>query len=519
LKSNHAAAYVIAFLTAACLMAVEIAAGRLIARQFGNSLYTWTSIIAVILTGVSIGYYLGGRLADKFETKRVTAWLCFGSSISTLMSLVIIYYFSNLSPFTNYSYPVRVSVSALLAFSLPSVFLGSISPVVVKRVLHISATGKTIGVMSALSTVGGICGTIGAGFWLMTSLGPEGIFLAAALVMACIGWSQRPKRFIFCCWLFLAAVFFYVSVINPSVTIGSYQLGDEIQNLGFRFKKSNYIYMAESQYHTILVYDEQSRVSQSNVRVLCLDHLVHGFFNLDDPGELGYEYERIYREITWRYSAGKDSISAFVIGAGSYTYPRWLQYEWPNARVEVAEIDRAVVEANHIGLGLPRNTSIRTYIGDARNTIDNLPDTAKYDFFYGDAFDDLTVPWHLTTLEFIQKIKKHLKPDGAYLFNVIDKLESGLFLSSSYLTIQKLFNYTYLFFPNKNGKPYQRQTFVIVGSDTPLDPNDWDPKYGLCGAILSGIDLRQLIEKSGNSILTDDYAPVDNLLAPVVSER
>ncbi len=151
------------------------------------------------------------------------------------------------------------------------------------------------------------------------------------------------------------------------------------------------------------MYDEQSQISESKVRVLCLDHLIHGFFNPDDPGELGYEYERIYRDITWRYSGNKDSIAAFVIGAGSYTYPRWLQYEWPTAKVDVAEIDPVVVEANHIAIGLPRNTSIRTYLGDARNTIDNLPDTAKYDFFYGDAFDDLTVPWHLTTLEFIQK--------------------------------------------------------------------------------------------------------------------
>jgi len=500
-------------------MAVEIAAGRLIARQFGNSLYTWTSIIAVILAGVTIGYYLGGRLADKFETKRITAWLCLGSSLSTLLTLVIIYYCSILSPFQNYSYPIRVLVSVLLAFFLPSAFLGSISPVMVKRVLKISATGKTIGVMSALSTVGGICGTIGAGFWFMTSLGPEGIVLAAALVMACIGWSQKPKRFIFCCWLFLVAVLFYVSVIDPSVTIGHYQLESGIETLGFRYKKSSYIYTAESQYHTILVYDEQSRVSQSSVRVLCLDHLVHGFFNLANPGELGYEYERIYREITWRYSAGKDSISAFIVGAGSYTFPRWLQYEWPDARVDVAEIDPFVVEANYIAIGLPRNTSIHTYTGDARNIIDNLPDTAKYDFFYGDAFDDLTVPWHLTTLEFVQKIKKHLKPDGAYLFNVIDKLESGLFLSSSYLTIQKLFKHIYLFYPNQNGIPYQRETFVIVGSDAPLDLNDWNPKYGLCGSVLSGADLDQLLEKSGNRILTDDYAPVDNLLAPVVSER
>ena len=500
-------------------MAVEIAAGRLIARQFGNSLYTWTSIIAVILTGISVGYYCGGRLADSVETKKITAWLCFGASVSALASLIIIYYCSVLTPFGTFSYPVQVAFSAFFAFFLPAIFLGSISPVMVKRVLHDSSTGKTIGVMSALSTVGGICGTIGAGFWLMTRLGPEGIVLAAALIMACIGWSQRPKHFVSCSCFFLTAGLFYASIIDPSVTIGQYPLSSGIQSLGFQFKKSNYIFSAESQYHTILVYDDQSRVSQSVVRVLCLDHLVHGFFNLADPGELGYEYEQIYREITWRYSAGKDSISAFIIGAGSYTYPRWLQYEWPDARVDVAEIDPVVVEANHAAIGLPRTTSIRTYIGDARNIIDNLPDTAKYDFFYGDAFDDLTVPWHLTTLEFVQKIKKHLKPDGAYLFNVIDKLGSGLFLGSSYATIQKMFTYCYLFYPHWDETPYQRETFVIVGSDVPLDPNDWDPKYGLCGSILSGADLDQLLLKSGNCILTDDYAPVDNLLAPVVSER
>ncbi len=244
--TSHAAAYTIAFGASASLMAMEIASGRLIARQFGNSLYTWTSILAVILTGVTIGYYAGGHLADRFETKRITGWLSLGASISLVLSLTIIYYLGIHSPLKNYPYPIRVLGSTLMAFILASILLGTVSPVMVKRVLNISSTGRTIGLIGAISTIGGICGTIGAGFWLIPFLGPEGIVLAAALVMACIGWSQRPKRFIYCCWLFLAAGFFYLSVLNPSVIIGRYQLSHGIQTLGFQYKKYNYIYTVES---------------------------------------------------------------------------------------------------------------------------------------------------------------------------------------------------------------------------------------------------------------------------------
>jgi spermidine synthase len=516
---SHAAAYIIAFCASASLMAMEIASGRLIARQFGNSLYTWTSILTVILTGVTIGYYAGGRLADRFETKKITGWLSHGASISLLVSLTIIYYLGVYTPLKDNPYPVRVLGSTAMAFILPSILLGTISPVMVKRVLNLSSAGRIIGIIGAISTVGGICGTIGAGFWLIPLLGPEGIVLAAALAMVCIGWSQSPKRFAGFCWILLTGAVFYFSIIDTSVTVGRYRLGDGMQTLGFQYKKSNYIYAAESQYHSVFVYDEQSPVSHSQVRALCLDHLIHGFYNLDDPGELGYEYERIYREITWRYSRNKDSIAAFVLGAGSYTYPRWLQYEWPSAKVDVAEIDPVVVEANHIAIGLPRTTPIHTYLGDARNTIDNLPDSLKYDFFYGDAFDDLSVPWHLTTLEFIQKMKNHLRPDGIYLMNIIDKLQSGLFLGSSYVTMKKIFTHVYLFQPNRDTQPYRRETFVIAASDIPFDLDDWDPKYGMAGSVLGGADLDRLLQKSGVSILTDDYAPVDNLLAPVISER
>jgi spermidine synthase len=500
-------------------MAMEIASGRLIARQFGNSLYTWTSILAVILTGVSVGYYLGGRLADRFDMKGVTGWLSFGASLSILLSLTITHYLDIYTPLKDYSYPVRIFGTTMMAFFLPSILLGSVSPVMVKRALNISPTGSTIGLIGAISTIGGICGTISAGFWLIPILGPEGIVLTAALGMAFVAWSQKPKRLIYCFWLILSAGFFYLSVINPLLMIGGYRLTNGIEKLGFHYTSANSLYTAESQYHTIIVYSGDSQISESKVRVLCLDHLIHGYFNPDDPGELAYEYERIYREITWHYNDTRDSIAALVIGAGSYTFPRWLQYEWPKAVIDVSEIDPAVVEANYRAIELPRNTSIHTHIDDARKFIENLPDSVKYDFCYGDAFDDLSVPWHLTTLEFIQKIKKHLKPDGVYLMNIIEKLQNGLFLGSSYLTIQKVFKHVYIFRPNRDKEPYRRDTFIIAASDRPLNPDDWDQKYGLCGLIFTETDLQQLISKPGITILTDDYAPVDNLLAPVVTER
>ncbi len=301
------------------------------------------------------------------------------------------------------------------------------------------------------------------------------------------------------------------------------------------------LFAKDSKYQFVNVYEmyEDGRM----LRVLSLDCLVHGYVDLEDPMYLHYDYELLYRDVARRYyemSRGDrpdEGVDAFFIGGGSYTFPRWVMCEWPGSRVDVAEIDPMVLEANHASLGLRRDTPIRTYVGDARNVIDDLPAERKYDFIFGDAFSDLSVPFHLTTLEFSRKVAGHLKPDGAYLVNVIDDWRFGRFLGAYVSTLQMVFKHVYVFCTDPEGVSAGRDTFVVAASNVPLDVSDWGPWQWTVyddeedeyvednepsefpGSVLTSKDLAELAHKSGGRILTDDDAPVETLLEPVVRAR
>ena len=119
-----------------------------------------------------------------------------------------------------------------------------------------------------------------------------------------------------------------------------------------------------------------------------------------------------------------ESLNSLFLGGGSYTFPRYLRKTYPRAFAEVAEIDPAVTRANYRALGLPEDTPIVTHWGDARQFVERNQDNKQFDLIFGDAFNDFSVPWHLTTREFNDKLASMLTDDGVYMINIIDAYES-----------------------------------------------------------------------------------------------
>jgi predicted membrane-bound spermidine synthase len=179
---NLITAYVIAFTASFCTLVIEIVAGRILAPFVGVSLYTWTSIIGVVLAGISIGAYLGGKLADRFPNRRTLGWLLMLSGIAALSS----------SPLTNliasHSFPLplmwRILLVATLIFFVPSCLLGMISPVVVKLAIrNLEKVGNVVGKIYAFSTLGSILGTFATGFFLISWMGTRNIILAMGVIL------------------------------------------------------------------------------------------------------------------------------------------------------------------------------------------------------------------------------------------------------------------------------------------------------------------------------------------------
>jgi spermidine synthase/MFS family permease len=589
---------VLSFLASLAFMALEMLAGRLVTRHLGSSVFGWTSVIGVLLGGLSIGNFLGGKIADRVKRENQASWLFLAASILTAFILIaekppewlirnpIAHYakgaaavplaggsgawLSQAITMSGFPWWFRVLFWTTVVFLLPAVAMGTVSPVVAKlavdRVRHAKRTGAAIGLVYAWGMVGSILGTFLTGFFLIDVLGTKGLILVLATVMALAAtylgtvwhalWAGIPLGL--CVIAFLPTPWLEKQGLawgireekgDPNAT------GNELAHID------------ESNYYYIKVTNEVD--AEGNKRILVLDNLIHGYFILGHPERLDYDYEHIYALVTHRAMMAKANaahevdlkqlpLSTLFLGGGSYTFPRFLQHTYPKTTAEVAEIDPSVTRANWTALGLPPKTTIHTTWGDARQFVDKNRKTRKFDIVYGDAFNDFSVPWHLTTREFNQMISDMLTPDGIYMINIIDVYESdatakqwaksgrkgtphdedqaiararsmGGFIGSWVETARQTFPHLYVFGTTKVPGNGLRETFVVVASKKPLDLEDLgsrpdDPEFFDDGELFTPkpypkADMDALKIRSQGIILTDDYAPVENLLAPVAATR
>ncbi len=180
------------FASSFCVMVIELVAGRVIAGTLGSSLYTWTSVIGIVLTGLAIGNYAGGLLADRFEVHKTLAALFFASSAAALTISVSDDIAAGLEPLWQLSWPLRVASHVALVFFVPACLLGTISPVAAKMALDAGeATGRTIGSVYAWGVVGSILGTFATGFYLVAMFGTTAITLGVATVLAMLAVFYR----------------------------------------------------------------------------------------------------------------------------------------------------------------------------------------------------------------------------------------------------------------------------------------------------------------------------------------
>src|SRR4030042_1714630 len=232
------------FFSSACIMIIELVAGRLIARHLGSSLYTWTSVIGVVLAGITIGNYLGGRIADRFPARKALAVLFGASSAACVVTVVANNIVGEWILLWQLSWPLRVFSHVCLVFLLPSVLLGTISPVVAKMALdQRPATGRTLGDIYAWGAAGSIAGTFLAGFYLIAALGTIAIIWivgAALLLMAILYWARL--------WgLYLWAAIFIALMAMGMIPVEWAK--DKGSSLGLREQhNSDIVYKDESQY-------------------------------------------------------------------------------------------------------------------------------------------------------------------------------------------------------------------------------------------------------------------------------
>ncbi|MBN1787838.1 MAG: fused MFS/spermidine synthase [Sedimentisphaerales bacterium] len=505
------------FISSFCIMVLELVASRLIARHLGSSLYTWTAVIGVILSGITIGNYIGGRIADKFPAKKSIAILFTICSAACITTIIL----NNLAGkwiwLWHFNWPMRVFSHVALVFLLPSTLLGTISPVVAKMALDRGLpTGRTVGDIYAWGAAGSIAGTFAAGYWLIAAMGTVTIIWVVGAVLLFMGILYWTRFWPLHIW----AVIFAATMAMAMIPAKWAQ--DAGASVGLR--KANdpkILYEDESKYCHITVERDSSN---PNKRFFCQDKLKQCKILMNDVLDLQYFYMQIYGAVTEGLGKDKEKLSILAIGGGGYVFPRYVENIWPGSRIDVVEIDAGVTKAAIEAFGLEEDTTINTINMDGRNYVDDLLKQKRdgmkipqYDFIYGDAFNDFSVPFQLVTKEFNDKIYAILKDDGVYMINVVDIFNSGLFVGAVINTLEQTFRYVYI--ATEIESYTTRNTFIIVAAKCELDLPYIISQYrggSLKPWYPSDSDINKLKSKPAHSVLTDNYNPVENLLAPVV---
>ncbi len=483
------------FVSSACSMVLELVAGRIIAPYVGVSLYTWTTVIGVVLAGISLGNFLGGWLADRWASPRLLGWIFLLGGLACLCILAV----DALGSYLPGNWPIVVQILALTAalFFLPSLLLGGVSPVVAKlAVQDLARTGSTVGRIYAAGAAGSIVGTFAAGYVLIAQFGTHAIVWGVAAILILMGLMfvllGRGR--------ILILLFLMMAVRGTAWAAGRGWLRGPC-NL-------------ETNYFCIRVQEEER--DGERVRVLVLDRLVHSYSSLGDPTRLVYGYEQVYAQVTAQRARSRPNLRALFIGGGGYTFPRYMEAVYPQSELTVIELDPGVTRTAYDALGLKRDTRIVSHNEDARLFMEQNP-PQPYDLILGDAFNDYSVPYHLTTLEFNRRVRAWLAPEGLYMVNMIDGVRRD-FLRAFIYTLRQTFQNVYVIPSQSAWRDSPRMTFVLIATDSALDLSAIQPSgegESLAKNVLGDGEVRALLAEGRTVLLTDQYAPVEQMLAPV----
>jgi hypothetical protein len=469
------------FVAAGAVLMLEILAVRLLAPYVGLTLETTTAIIGAALAGIALGAAVGGYFADRTDTRRLIVGLLLGGGLLTLLTVPVVRW---LGPGAREQGELAALGITAVALVPAASVLSAVSPAVAHLQLHdLRASGTIVGRLSAWATTGALLGTFGTGFVIVPLISVSSAVLLIGVVLLLAGLALALSS----------------SLLSPAgiAVVAIVALG-----FGAVSATSGSPCLRETKYHCVsLVADPENPGGYD----LLLDDGRHSYQDVDNPRFLRYEYVRWIADAVDAIAPAPKPVDAVFVGGGAFTLPRWLEATRPGSDSEVLEVDGGVVDFDRERLGLRTTPHLRAVVGDARMTMRKV-DSDSADLVVGDAYSGHTVPWTLTTTEWLEEVGRVLKPGGLYALNLIDigPLE---FLKAELASMFETFPHVELIgYAKKNGEPLGGN-MVVLGSDRPIPKLIWPPREG------AFVYKQPAVESiaGGAEALRDDYAPVDQL--------
>jgi spermidine synthase len=482
-------AWLLVLVTSAAILVLEVIVNRLVAPYVGLSLETYTTAIGAALASISMGTVLGGRLADSVDPRRWLGPVTIAGGGLVLLSRPVV---DAIGPSMRGRGASGTMVLVCAAIVVPSLVLSMVPPGVVKLQLRtLAETGRTVGALSALGTLGALLGTFLTGFVLLAHLSAGTILVSTAVVVLVTG--------------LLTAVLVSRSrgvvalVLLLSAPAGVWALaGDGPCDV-------------QTRYYCVRIDVDPVRATG---RVLVLDDGDHSYVDLVDPRFLGFRYSQRMADVLATRAAGP--LRALHIGGGGFTLPRYLDAVRPGSRNTVVEIDPALEGIARRSLGLSLVSPALEVVAEDGRTHVAGEGTDEYDLVIGDAFGREAVPWHLTTAEMKAEIRRVLAPGGVYLLNMIDG-PRGRFARAEAATLRAVFPHVVMLAPVETMRGLRGGNYVFAASDEPFDVSRLlrlAASRGEPEGVADEMRVAQFASRA--TVLTDDYAPVDQLISTAV---
>ena len=478
---------IIVFLAGAIGMGLELIAARVLSPYVGSSNVVWTSIIGIILASMSLGYWFGGKRADKGASKDQISNIILLAAITTslipILETLIVKQFAGMIE----NLIIAAIICAIAIFSIPSVILAIISPYAVKiKSEEDNEVGSASGRISSLSTIGSIFGTFLMGFVLIPNIGVSNINIGVTLtliIMSIIIRENRNKKYL------------WTTILCTCIALILIIIGKWI------FKKANpdIILDTDSQYSRIWVKSIDTQVKK--YKTLQVDTGLESYID-QETGEMGAQYLRYYDIFEY---LNKDAQSTLLIGGAAYTYPMHYLKKYPSKTIDVVEIDNKMTQIAEEQFGLnTKNEKLQIYHQDGRSFLNYSNE--KYDTILIDAFKGINVPFELTTYEALVNARERLNDNGLVITNIISALEGedADFMKYEYATYKAIFDDVKIF-KVKNIFNDIKQNLILVGIKG--EPQIDETVYLQYKEYL---DMEILEFQSNSIIVTDNFAPIGN---------
>lgn len=490
---NRKYLYATEFFAGMSVMAVELGASRLLAPYFSSSQIVWTIIIGTIMVAMALGNVYGGRIADKnsdpallyrriiFAALWIAAIPVFGKYFIIFLSgILIVAIDENLLIWAAF-------VSCMVIFATPLFWLGTVTPCLVKYATNnLEDNGKVVGTLGAFQTIGSIIGTFLPTFVTIPAVGTavtflifSGIlFLIAAIYFICTG---QKKFFV----VVAAIIFIFCSVFGNGNS--------------FAFWRKNLTYEGESIYNYLQVYDTpRSTILSTNV----LFGVQSIKMKADGLTEMYYDYA-----LAAPLLAEKSDLKILILGNGAGTFGEKCLRYFPNAEITGVEIDEKITELAKKYFALPEKISVTTYDGRAFLQADKN----FYDVIFVDAYQDITIPFQMSSLEFFQLVREHLNFGGVMVLNMNLRVEEvGGINDYIICTVAEIFpdvrTIDTLNFTNKILYAAEREG--VLDQLSIRAESLTDKKFA---SLMKKISAEWRLHTQGNFILTDDNASVELL--------